>query len=219
MLASPEINLSMGFDKFDDERYLRFPLWMRVQFAPEMSENDIIHRIQDLRYPVIGKRSKFASLISRYDWGGTRSAIYEQLKHIDKIYCPSDVLHNDDTLRSKFKDNKDAYMRQFYFNICPENSNADGYVTEKIFDAISAGCIPIYWGSYNEPEKHILNQDAIILWNSDKSNDDNVRNIETLYHNKSIMYDFLQQPRVNGNAEEMIVNFFDLLETKLRTII
>ena len=219
MLADKEIDLSMGFDYFDDERYIRFPLWLRTQFAPEMSEKDIIQRVQDLRYPTIGERKKFACLISRYDWGGTRSAIYEKLQHIDTIHCPSKVIHNDDSLISEFNDDKNAYMQQFCFNICPENSNAYGYVTEKIFDAIYAGCIPIYWGSYNEPEKDILNQDAIIFWDKGGANENAIQEVEELYNNKKLLLEFLHQPRLKEGAEEKIVDYFSKLQEKIKILL
>lgn len=36
------------------------------------------------------------------------------------------------------------------FAFCYENTkNLDNYITEKIFDAMMAGCIPIYWGANN----------------------------------------------------------------------
>ena len=38
-------------------------------------------------------------------------------------------------------------MRGFKFSICFENCNFPGYVTEKIFDAFLAGCIPVYYGA------------------------------------------------------------------------
>lgn len=219
MLADKEIDLSMGFDYFDDERYIRFPLWLRTQFAPEMSEKDIIQRVQELRYPTIGERMKFACLISRYDWGGTRSAIYEKLQHIDTIHCPSKVIHNDDSLISEFNDDKNAYMQQFCFNICPENSNAYGYVTEKIFDAIYAGCIPIYWGSYNEPEKDILNQEAIIFWDKGGANENAIQEVEELYNNKKLLLEFLHQPRLKDGAEEKIVDYFSKLQEKIKILL
>lgn len=219
MLSDKEINLAMGFDCFDDERYIRFPLWLRTQFAPELSESEIIQRVKELRYPEIGDRTKFATLISRYDWGGTRSAIYDALQHIDKIYCPSQVLHNDDSLAKEFKDDKNGYMRQFYFNICPENSNAYGYVTEKIFDAIYAGCIPIYWGSYNNPEPEILNHETIIFWDRYGSNERTMQQIFDLCANKKQLLDFMQQPRLKEGAEEWIVNFFNQLEKRLQEIL
>jgi hypothetical protein len=110
-------------------------------------------------------------------------------------------------------------MRQFYFNICPENSNAYGYVTEKIFDAIYAGCIPIYWGSYNEPEKDILNQEAIIFWDKGGANESAIQEVEELYNNKKLLLEFLHQPRLKDGAEEKIVDYFSQLQEKIKILL
>jgi hypothetical protein len=42
---------------------------------------------------------------------------------------------------------KHAVLRQYKFAICYENAVFPGYVTEKIFDALFAGCIPVYLGA------------------------------------------------------------------------
>ncbi len=42
------------------------------------------------------------------------------------------------------------YLRYYRFAICYENlAKTHGYITEKIFDCFSAGCVPIYWGADN----------------------------------------------------------------------
>lgn len=39
-------------------------------------------------------------------------------------------------------------MSGYRFNLTYENSSGEkGYVTEKIFDTLNAGCVPIYWGA------------------------------------------------------------------------
>lgn len=40
-------------------------------------------------------------------------------------------------------------MNQFKFNICFENCDFPGYVTEKIFDCFLSACIPVYYGPSN----------------------------------------------------------------------
>ncbi len=41
----------------------------------------------------------------------------------------------------------------YQFSICFENAHGiSGYITEKIFDSLFAGCIPIYWGAPNVTE-------------------------------------------------------------------
>ncbi len=42
-----------------------------------------------------------------------------------------------------------AYLSQYKFALCFENSSAPGYCTEKIILAYLAGCIPVYWGDPN----------------------------------------------------------------------
>jgi hypothetical protein len=41
---------------------------------------------------------------------------------------------------------KNAVMRQYRFAIAYENASFPGYLTEKVFDALFAGCVPIYLG-------------------------------------------------------------------------
>jgi hypothetical protein len=46
--------------------------------------------------------------------------------------------------------NKWEVMPSYRFSICYENvRDVSGYVTEKIFDSMRCGCVPIYWGANN----------------------------------------------------------------------
>ncbi len=219
LLSHNTAKLALGFDMFEDARYLRFPLWIPFLFFPEADEKAIRTRCAEMRYPMIGERNKFAALVARFDWNGTRSQMYDAIKHIAPIGCPSLVHHNDDELKTKYNDNKIEYLRQFAFNICPENSNSFGYVTEKVFEAIAAGCIPIYWGSYNMPEPDILNQDAIIKWNMNGDNSANIALIEDLYAHPDRLHEFMAQPRLKPEAEEKIIHTIQQLEQGLRNIV
>lgn len=41
-------------------------------------------------------------------------------------------------------------LQQYKFAICYENvRDTPGYITEKIFDCLFAGCVPVYWGATN----------------------------------------------------------------------
>lgn len=47
-------------------------------------------------------------------------------------------------------DSKADLMQNYKFSICYENAfGIAGYITEKIFDSMAAGCIPVYWGAPN----------------------------------------------------------------------
>lgn len=49
--------------------------------------------------------------------------------------------------------NKWEVMPKYRFSLCYENvRDVPGYVTEKIFDSMRCGCVPIYWGANNISE-------------------------------------------------------------------
>lgn len=46
--------------------------------------------------------------------------------------------------------NKHKALQRYKYSICFENAQGfPGYITEKIFDCLYAGCVPIYWGAPN----------------------------------------------------------------------
>lgn len=49
-------------------------------------------------------------------------------------------------------DDKLEYIKDYKFNLCMENSDSHGYVTEKIVDAYKSKTVPIYWGNTVPPE-------------------------------------------------------------------
>ncbi len=53
---------------------------------------------------------------------------------------------------SGFCDNKRSVIKNSTFNICFENCVYPGYLSEKVFDAILGGSIPIYWGHHKIPQ-------------------------------------------------------------------
>ena len=61
--------------------------------------------------------------------------------------------YNDDLIKTVYKGtvkNKSETYSKYKFSICYENSYGElGYITEKLFDSISAGCVPVYYGPKN----------------------------------------------------------------------
>jgi hypothetical protein len=46
-----------------------------------------------------------------------------------------------------WQEEKWRYLEDFRFTIAGENTSYPGYTSEKLVDAMMAGCIPIYWGN------------------------------------------------------------------------
>jgi len=103
------------------------------------------------------------------------------------------------------------------FNICAENACVKGYVTEKIFEALEAGTIPIYWGDPN-PEPAILNPKRIIFW--DESQAENVLAfIKTLSLDIEAREQFLKEPLFVNTAAQEINDHFSSLRRHLERLI
>lgn len=210
------IDFSMGFEDFEHDRYCRFPNWMDVFF---LRQEDVPIGCNRLRFPDVSRKCRYAALICSHDGGGLRTSMLEGLEQYGNVSCAGKYRHNDDTLKGEYNDDKMEYLKQFCFNICPENTNAWGYVTEKVFQAISSGCIPVYWGSCNRPEPDVLNKDAIVFWKPGEDNRESLSLIEDLTNNPKMMKEFLSQPRLLPTAEEYISDHLSEVESKISSLI
>ena len=225
LLDYGSIDLSLGFDYTDDPRYLRFPLWILEMFPPQSTVDDIKRICNQLSCQQWDSaiRNRFCALVSGNrgpnDPGAQRrTRLVESLNAITLVDCAGKLLHNTDELKERFGDNKAEFLKRYKFYICPENASVEGYVTEKVFHAIGSGCIPIYWGSNNNPEPDILNHDAILFWNPDGDNGDLMQQIEEL-HNDPIRYrEFFEQPRLKPEAWQVVAGYFERLENHLNAL-
>jgi len=71
-------------------------------------------------------------------------------KFLNKIKPLKKILsHKFPSYKGVVKSKFDTF-KKYKFAICYENiKDQKGYITEKIFDCLFAGCIPIYWGASN----------------------------------------------------------------------
>lgn len=219
-LEDEGFSLSLGFDDINHPQYMRFPFWlMWTVFPPTVTYKDI----QDFakRLNNVKKDPKildFCAYVCSHD-DLNRKRIYEEFNSIAPLSCPGRLFHNDDRLRRDFGDDKIAYLRNFKFNLTPENTNCKGYVTEKLFEAISAETVPIYHGSDNNPEPDIINKNAVIFIELGKDNKASIDFVRELHHNDKLYVEFSSQPRLVPHAEDCIWNYYEELERRLRGII
>jgi hypothetical protein len=225
LLDRSSIDLSLGFDYIDNPRYLRFPIWLLEMFPPQSSVEDIKNICNRLSHQQLEpERNRFCALVAGTSTLlGTeslqmRTTMVEQLNAIDRVDCAGRLLHNTDELFTKFGDNKAEFLRQYRFFICPENTSVEGYVTEKVFHCIGSGCVPIYWGSNNNPEPDVLNHDAILFWQKDGDNSALLHKIEELNNNPAIYREFFEQPRLKDDAWQVVATYFEKLEQHLNDL-
>ena len=69
-----------------------------------------------------------------------------------RVDAPSTCMNNMD-LPDEDLQNKTALMRRYMFFLAFENHNEDDYITEKLWDSLEAGVIPVYYGAPNVKER------------------------------------------------------------------
>lgn len=221
LINDKRINLSLGFDYIENEKYLRFPFWLMCFLQPDDTIETIRGKIETINNArkEAWKKKKACTLICRNDYYGDRAYFADQVEQVLDVRYGGAFRHNDDELVEKYGNNKLSYIQQFMFSLCPENTNSNGYVTEKLFDAFKAGCLPIYWGSDNMPEPDIINPDAILFLKLNDDNSETLSKIKRLQEDEEYCRTFAEQPVFLEGAEYRVYQYLEDLKTKIKSIV
>lgn len=213
----PYVDLGMGFGDIKKDNYLRFPLWILYLFSPEANKKDVestIDKINNTRY----QKLKICALIAGHDKHGTRKMLLDGIKDVIPVDCAGKWENNTEDLWNKYNNDKIEYLKQFKFNICPENINTKNYVSEKLFEAFVADAIPIYYGSDNDPEPGLINKEAVVFWDKNSSNDKAKNLIKELYLDDKAYSDFIKQKKILPAATDYIWSRYEELKQRLEVM-
>ncbi|MEM6770055.1 MAG: glycosyltransferase family 10 [Bacteroidota bacterium] len=218
--ALEAVDLALGFDSLNHERYLRFPLWLLDIFPPEADLDAIQKRLSALQAAAnnFTNRECFAALIARHDNNGIRGKMADLTTNYGRVDFPGLFRNSMQPILAPGYVHKLALLHKYKFNLCPENTDAPGYVTEKLWHAIAAGCIPIYWGAGNQPEVDILRQQAILFFQPDEPQA-LAEQLETLLASPAKLQAFATQEKFQPDAAEKIHAYFLRLEHKLLEVL
>ncbi|RDY77803.1 glycosyltransferase family 10 domain-containing protein [Helicobacter pylori] len=222
----PNFNLfdyAIGFDELDfRDRYLRMPLYYDRLHHKAESVNDTTspyklknNSLYALKKPshhfkenhpnlcaVVNDESDplkrgFASFVASNPNAPKRNAFYDALNSIEPVAGGGSVKN---TLGYNVK-NKNEFLSQYKFNLCFENTQGYGYVTEKIIDAYFSHTIPIYWGSPSVAKD--FNPKSFVNVHDFKDFDEAIDYIRYLHTHKNAYLDMLYENplnSVNGKA-------------------
>lgn len=214
------VNLSLGSEYVDAANYIRFPLWYLyfIKSHYKLAEIKAWTTNVNESNKRLNRNKKFCSLVAGHDPIGYREIVFNSLSQIKQVDSGGNFKNNTDDLHSAYNNDKRLFLENYRFNICLENSNKNGYVTEKIFESIVAGSLPVYWGSDLNPEPDILNRDRILFFNP--HNPEEVKKqIERLEVNSNLYNDFYLQDVFSPLASEIIYDKLEQLDNKIREIL
>ena len=167
---------------------------------------------------------KFCSFIYSQDTLGEgaklRRIFCEQLMQYKHVDCPGKVLHNLDSplLSSRhdannWHESKVCFMSNYKFNIAFENSDAHGYITEKLVDCYMANTIPIYWGSRGDVAP--FPKESMICAQDYDSLDNLINRIIEIDENNNLYMQILNANPFRSN----IVNRYNELLSNMRSFL
>lgn len=139
----PDFNFcdyAIGFCHLDfGERYLRYPLYLFYEKDYERALN----KHKGILGEILRQKQRFCNfIVSNGDANPLRREAFEVISKYKKVDSAGRFLNNiGGAVKDKF-----AFQSECKFSICFENSNTDGYITEKLIQATAARTIPIYWG-------------------------------------------------------------------------
>jgi hypothetical protein len=154
----------IGYEFSNDERILRLPIYQLHWGNLDYTEK------QDFFKKELSKsRNKFCAFIHSNPRGYKRNEFFNKLSEYKKIDSGGIVFNNI----GYTVDSKIEWLKDYKFCICFENESQNGYLTEKLLDAMMGGCIPIYWGSESCSKE--FNPKSFLNWH-DYGDDDKIIN-------------------------------------------
>jgi hypothetical protein len=99
--------------------------------------------------------------------------------------------------------NKIEFLTSYKFSIAMENTEGDGYISEKIYDSFISGTIPIYYGDYTLDE--YINPKAFILIKDEKNIKEKIDYIKEIDNNNEKYLNILNENiLINENFNNII---------------
>ena len=196
------------------DRYLKYPsfLWNNIKLIEKMREKAL---------NTTPLRTKFCAAIISNNVTSFRVKFINELNKYKKIDMGGKFLNNVGGLVK----NKLEFLSSYKFSIAMENSEGDGYVSEKIFDSLISGTIPIYYGDYTIDE--FINPKSFILIKNERNIKEKIEYIKEIDNNPEKYLNIIKESiLINENIvdetikekDEFLYNIFSQEKEKAKRI-
>ena len=209
----PDLNVAdyaIGFGHINHlDRYFLFPYMVHILSLKNRTSKDF----KIVRDKVLSseKRKKFCAAVISNPIGFR----FNFMKQLNKYKTVDNGGHSHNNVGGPVH-NKKEFLMEYKFSFGMENSEADGYASEKILDSLWAGTIPIYYGDYMideyiNPKTYILIRGGYeveekIEYIKKIDNDDNL--YRSILKEKVFIDDFFVDNIIN-ERKKFLLHIFD----------
>ncbi len=199
-------DIAFSFDYSEDSRNYRFPLWafytnwFNVPYNRERDPSYLI-KLERLCRPYNTEHIEKAGFCNFLfaNTSGERLNILNTIEQYKPVVCAGKLRNNTSYQIGGRGDQieKVDFVARFKFTIAAENSQSDGYTTEKLLHPLSVKSIPIYWGALRVAEE--FNEKAFI--NANKLfGQDLLNRVMEIDQNDDLYFDMINEPAFPNNC-------------------
>lgn len=163
---------SISFDHHEaDGKNYRLPLWVIYDY--DNCHRNVPNASNINRSPSdLLQKKEFCSFVVKNEGCQKRNDWFHKLNAYKPVASGGPLYNNIGYILPRGEQSVAAkleFLNKYKFNLCFENSSYPGYATEKLYEALCAKTVPIYWGS--PTIECDFNTKAFINWH-DYGNDD-----------------------------------------------
>ena len=189
-----ECDFAFTGNYLDDPRHVRLPVYVHycAGGAPSILKDPAC--LPEL----LAQKTKFCSLLTSNvstPTTRTRTEFFHRLCRYKKVDSGGGALNNLGHIVPG--GGKRDFLKDYKFNIAFENESVPGYTSEKIFEAMQAGCVPIYWG--NPLIHREFNPASFLNYFDFTSEEALIEKIIELDQDEAQYFEYLRQPYFHGN--------------------
>ena len=181
-------DFAFSFDFISNTKHFRLPLYSiyidHHKMLPKLEQK----KTREEAAKIWKAKTKFCCMVVSNPNCTKRIDFFKQLSKFKKVDSGGGVLNNV----GGRVDNKVEFIKDYKFVISFENSNQNGYTSEKIMEPILQDCIPIYWG--NKLVDRDFNSQRFLDYNQFESEADLIKIILEIDQNDDLAIDMIVQP-------------------------
>lgn len=188
-----------SFDYNTHENHYRLPLYLIDCIESGLTDfNDSLRRKtkDDLHKEFLNK--KFCTFIQGNGNCQFRNDYFFNLNEIEKVDSFGPLFNN--TGQTLNREGKIETTKSYKFSLAFENSEYDGYISEKIIDAFKSDVIPLYWGGSKSSDE--FNGRAFIDVNI-LGQKDSIELVRQLNNEFDLYWEYYNQPIISETQKPL----------------
>jgi hypothetical protein len=197
-----------SFDYNDSKNHYRMPLYLIDTIESGIEDYNVIlrNKSKDALYGEY-KFRKFSTFVQSNGNCKFRNEYFTKLNSISKVDSYGSLFNNTGKILNRKE--KIEISKEYKFQLAFENSEYDGYVSEKIIDAFKSDIMPIYWGGtlihkeFNNKSFIDVNQLGV---------DSSLKLVSDMNSDFDIYWEYYNQPIVSDHQmsiSDRIQKFYD----------